>query len=95
MALQEINNVNDDDIRSALKNIQNAFNVILKSPTLDEQLDIRNPNDPYMEIHSALLLAERLDCPIFAGEFRFAIQERFHDRIIRPNSWIEICRFYQ
>ena len=90
MALQEINKVNDDDIRRALFNFQRAGNVIIQSPTIKDQLEVRSPGFKYMEIHQALLLAEILDCPAFVGEFRYPIPERFKERIIRPNHFIEI-----
>ena len=91
MALQEINKVNDDDIRGALIHFQRAGNVIIQSPTIKDQLEVRSPGFKYMEIHQALLLAEILDCPAFVGEFRYPIPDRFKDRIIRPNHFIEIC----
>ena len=93
MALQEINKVNDIDIRGALRNFQFAENVIIKSPTIEEQLEVRNPDLQYMEIHQALLLAELLDCPAFVGEFRYPIPDRFKNRIIRPNHCVEMYRY--
>lgn len=92
MALQEINKVNDDYIRRVLAYIRTANNVIIQSPTLKDQLEVRTPGVEYMEIHQALLLAELLDCPAFVGEFRYPIPERFQSRIIRPNHIAEMCK---
>lgn len=93
--LQEMNRVNDDDIRRTLINFQRAGNVMLQSPTIKDQLEVRSPGFEYMEIHQALLLAEILDCPAFVGEFRYPIPDRFKDRIIRPNHFIEMYRYME
>ena len=82
MALQEINKVNDNDIRIALLNFEKAGNVII--PGLKDQLELRSPDFKYMEIHQVLLLAEILNCPALVGEFRFSIPDRFKNRVIRP-----------
>lgn len=95
MALQEINKVNDDDIRRALINFQMAGNIIIQSPTMKDQLVVRAPGFQYMEIHQALLLADILDCPAFVGEFRYPIPDRFKDRIIRPYHFAEMYRYME
>ena len=93
-ALREISEVNDDDIRRTLINIQRAKNVIIQSPSLEDQLEIRGLGIQYMEIHQVLLLAKILDCPAFVGEFQDQILDCFKDRIIRPNHWIEVYQYY-
>lgn len=93
MALQEINNVNDINIRNILKIIQKVKNIEYKSPTLAEQLEIRDSSYQYMEIHNALLLAETMNCPAFVGEFRFPVQKRFYKRIIRPSSFLKVAKY--
>ena len=95
MALQEINRVNDDDIRRALHNFQTAGNIMIQSPMMKDQLVVRSPRVQYMEIHQALLLADILDCPAFVGEFRYPIPDRFKDRIIRPHHFVEMCRYME
>lgn len=60
VALQEINQVNDDDIRRCLMNFQNAGNVIIQSPSMKDQLEIRSSNFTYQEVHQALLLSLRI-----------------------------------
>ena len=95
MALQEINRVNDDDIRRALRNFQTAGNIIIQSPTMKDQLVVRSPGVQYMEIHQALLLADILDCPAFVGEFRYPIPDRFKGSIIRPHHFVEMCRYME
>lgn len=86
VALQEINHVNDDDIRRVLVHLQTARNVKLLSPTLEQQLAARNDNFAFMEIHSACLLAQEQNCPAFVGEVRFPIPENLRSKVIRPNS---------
>ena len=95
MALQEINRVNDDDIRRALHYFQTAGNIMIQSPTMKDQLVVRSPRVQYMEIHQALLLADILDCPALVGEFRYPIPDRFKDRIIRPHHFVEMCRYME
>lgn len=85
MALQEINQVNDDDIRRVLNHLQKEGNIRLLSPTLEQQLSVRDPSYNFMEVHSACLLAQELNCPAFVGEFRFPIPESLREKIIRPN----------
>lgn len=86
MALQEINQVNDDGIRNILAHFQVAGNVKFLSPTLEQQLEIRDPGFHFMEVHSACLLAQELNCPALVGEFRFPIPEKLRSKVIRPSS---------
>lgn len=95
MALQEINSVNDENVRRVLTHLLQEPNIIIKSPTLAEQLETRDPSFSYMEIHSALLLAEILDCPALVGEFRFPIPGRFHARVIRPDKIIDVKQYME
>lgn len=90
MALQEINQVNDDDIRRVLIHLQREGNVKLLSPTLEQQLTVRNPSYNFMEVHSACLLAQELNCPAFVGEFRFEIPEQLRSKVIRPDNLKEV-----
>lgn len=86
MALQEINQVNDDDIRKLLVPLQTAENVKFLSPTLEQQLEVRDDTYEFMEIHSACLLAQELNCPAFVGENRFKIPEKLRSKVIRPHN---------
>lgn len=86
IALQEINQVNDDDIRRVLIHLQREDNVKLLSPTLEQQLTVRDASYNFMEVHSACLLAQELNCPAFVGEFRFEIPEQLRSKVIRPDS---------
>lgn len=95
VALQEINQVNDDDIRRCLINFQNAGNVIIQSPSMKDQLDIRSSDFTYQEVHQALLLAKILGCPAFVGEFRYLIPDCLKDKIIRPNHYVELIRYME
>ena len=90
MALQEINQVNDDDIRRVLIHLQREGNVKLLSPTLGQQLTVRDPSYNFMEVHSACLLAQELNCPAFVGEFRFEIPEQLRSKVIRPDNLKEV-----
>lgn len=87
MALQEMNQVRDDDIRRVLVLLQIATNIKFVSPTLEQQLEVRDSSYEFMEIHSACLLAEVMDCPAFVGEFRFPIPERLRSKVIRPTAF--------
>ncbi len=93
MALQEMNEVNDDDIRRVLIHLQREGNVKLLSPTLEQQLTVRNPSYNFMEVHSACLLAQVLNCPAFVGEFRFEIPEQLRSKVIRPDNLKEVMDF--
>lgn len=84
--LQEAYNKNDQIIRRLLTIFASADNIVWRSPTLEEQLLIRNENETYEEFHSALAVAEAMDCPILLGEHRYQIPERFYSRIIRPGD---------
>ncbi len=84
MALQEINQVNDDDIKRVLSHLQNESNVKLLSPTLEQQLSVRDGSYNFMEIHSACLLAQELNIPAIVGEFRLPIPEKLRSKVIRP-----------
>ena len=86
MALQEINQVNDDDIRRVLNHLQIEGNIKLLSPTLEQQLSARDDSYSFMEIHSACLLAQELNIPAFVGEFRFQIPEKLRSKVIRPSA---------
>lgn len=90
MALQEINQVNDDDIRRVLIHLQREGNVKLLSPTLEQQLTVRDPSYNFMEVYSACLLAQELNCPAFVGEFRFEIPEQLRSKVIRPDNLKEV-----
>lgn len=90
MALQEINQVNDDDIRRVLIHLQRESNVRLLSPTLEQQLTVRDDSYNFMEIHSACLLAQELNIPAFVGEFRFPIPDKLQSKVIRPNALKDI-----
>lgn len=90
MALQEINQVNDNDIRRVLIHLQREKNVVLLSPTLDQQLTARDGSFDFMEIHSACLLAQELNIPAFVGEFRIPIPEKLRSKVIRPNALKDI-----
>lgn len=86
MALQEINQVSDDDIRKLLIPLQTAPNVRILSPTLEQQLQVRDDTYEFMEIHSACLLAQELNCPAFVGENRFEIPEKLRSKVVRPHN---------
>lgn len=86
-ALQEINAINDKNIRMILTNFLQVRNLVIESPNIEQQLEIRNPEMQYMEIHQNLLLAELKNCAAFVGEFRFDIPDQFKDRVIRPNLY--------
>lgn len=90
MALQEINQVNDEDIRRVLIHLQIEGNIKLLSPTLEQQLSARNGNYKFMEIHSACLLAQELNVPAFVGEFRFPIPQNLRSKVIRPSALKDI-----
>ena len=90
MALQEINQVNDDDIRRVLVHLQRERNVVLLSPTLEQQLTVRDGSFDFMEIHSACLLAQELNIPAFVGEFRIPIPEKLRSKVIRPSALKDI-----
>lgn len=83
--IQEANNTNDPIIRRLLTIFASADNIVWRSPTLEEQLLVRNENEIYEEFYGALAVAEVMDCPILLGEHRYPIPERFHSRIIRPD----------
>ena len=93
MALQEINQVNDDDIRRVLIHLQIEGNIRLLSPTLEQQLSVRDGSYDFMEIHSACLLAQELNIPAFVGEFRFPIPEKLRSKVIRPNALKNVIEF--
>ena len=95
MALQEINHVNDDAVRGVLAYLLQAPNIMIQSPTLTEQLEIRDASFSYMEIHSSLLLAESLDCPALVGEFRFPVPNRFRSRVIRPDKISDVKKYME
>lgn len=86
MALQEINQVQDDDIRRVLIHLQKEGNVRLLSPTIEQQLRVRDNSYQFMEVHSACLLAQELNCPAFVGEFRFSIPQQLRSKVIRPSD---------
>lgn len=44
----------------------------------------------FMEVHSACLLAQELNCPAFVGEFRFEIPEQLRSKVIRPDNLKEV-----
>lgn len=97
MALCELNNIEDWVIRQVLSCLltwngpdNTSSEIILQSPTLEEQLTIREPEVLHREVHNALLLAEILDCPALIGEFRYPIPERFRHRVLRPDRMLEI-----
>lgn len=89
-ALQEINQVNDIDIRRVLRHLQIEGNVKLVSPTLEQQLTVRDASYKFREVHSACLLAKELNCPAFVGEFRYSIPEQLRAKVIRPSSLKDI-----
>lgn len=93
IALQEISAVNDEVVRKILDQLMSAKNVVIKSPTIEQQLTFRQSDSKYMEIHAALILAEILNCPAFVGEFRFPIPKRFYNRIIRPNKLADVVNY--
>lgn len=95
MALQEISKVNDGDVRKVLTYIQTSKNVIIQSPTIKDQLEVRTQGAKYTEMHQVLLLAELLDCPALVGEFRYLIPERFQCRMIRPNCISEMRKYLE
>jgi hypothetical protein len=90
MALQEIDNVNDDDIRRVLIYLHIEGNIKILSPTLEQQLTVRDGSYTYTEIHSACLLAQELNIPAFVGEFRIPIPEMLRSKVIRPSSLKDI-----
>lgn len=73
-----------------LIHLQREGNVKLLSPTLEQQLTVRNPSYNFMEVHSACLLAQELNCPAFVGEFRFEIPEQLRSKVIRPDNLKEV-----
>ncbi|MDC7286919.1 serine protease [Blautia schinkii] len=94
-ALYEISNVNDKDIHIILFNLRMARNVVLQSPTLEEQLQIRSENRTYTEADSTLLLAETLDCPALVGDFCSHIEQRFCERVIRLEQLEELYKYLE
>lgn len=86
MALQEINQVVDEDIKKVLIPLQIANNVKFLSPTLEQQLEVRSLDYDFMEVHSACLLAKELNCPALVGEYRFPIPESLQAKVIRPTN---------
>lgn len=86
MALQEINQANDSVIRSILGYLEMGNNVKLLSPTLEQQLTVRDSSFRFKEAYSACLLAQELNCPALIGEFRYPIPENLRSKIIRPNN---------
>lgn len=86
MALQEINQVRDDNIKKLLIQLQIASNVKFLSPTLEQQLEVRDGTYDFMEIHSACLIAQKLNCPALVGENRFEIPEKLRKNVIRPHN---------
>lgn len=83
-ALEELRNVNDDDIRRVLNHLSSEKNVVMLSPTLERQLEVRSPDLEFAEMHRACLLAQEMNCPALVGEFRFPIPENLRAKIIRP-----------
>ena len=86
MALQEISQVIDDDVKKVLISLQIAKNIKFQSPTLEQQLKPRTQKYDFMEIHSACLLAKELNCPAFVGDFKFPIPEFLQSNVIRPSN---------
>lgn len=86
MTLKVISQVNDDDIRRVLYHLQTERNIKILSPTLEQQLSVRDGSYNFMEIHSAFLLAQELNFPAFVGEFRFSIPESLRSKVIRLNA---------
>lgn len=84
MALCEIRQVNDMDIRRILINLQSVKNVKFISPTLEQQMEIRKYGYCYNEADAACLMAKILNCPAVVGEFRYQIHESLKERVIRP-----------
>ncbi len=93
MTLQEINQVRDDDIKKLLIPLQIATNVKILSPTLEQQLEVRDGTYDFMEIHSACLLAQELNCPALVGENRFEIPEKLRKNVIRPHNIDTLMEF--
>lgn len=86
MALLEIVNIRNEDVRSILAAFQIFTSFRFQSPTLEEQLEVRNPDYEFMEVHSACLLAKEMKCPALIGEFRFMIPEVLQANVIRPTG---------
>ena len=76
----------DDDIKKLLIPLQIASNVKFLSPTLEQQLEVRDGTYDFMEIHSACLMAQKLNCPALVGEKRFEIPEKLRKNVIRPHN---------
>ena len=92
-ALIELQNVNDENVRIVLYNIQNAGNVVIKSPEITDQLALRIQEPKYNEIHQALLLSDILECPAFVGEFRYPIPNQFKNKVIRPSDYLCVVQY--
>ena len=92
LALQEIYNGNDDDIRRALYHLENESNVKILSPTLNDQLEIREEGFNYEEVHSACLLAQKLKVPALVSEFRVLIPKKLQSNVIRPTNLGDIVK---
>ena len=90
MALQEINQVIDEDIKKVLILLQKVHNVRFRSPTLEQQLEVRSLDYDFMEVHGACLLAKELNCPAFVGEYRFSIPVSLQVKVIRPTNIDEV-----
>ena len=92
LALQEIYNGNDDDVRRALYHLENESNVKILSPTLNDQLEIREEGFNYEEVHSPCLLAQKLKVPALVSEFRIPIPNRLQSNVIRPTNLGDIVK---
>lgn len=82
--LQELCNINDPVMRALLMVFIDADNIVWRSPTIEEQLPVRNETETYLEFHHALTVGDTMDCPVILGEHRYPVPERFWARIIRP-----------
>ena len=67
--------------------------LVIESPTLEQQLELREEKAYGTEVDSALLLADIKDCVAFVGEFRCPIPERYYERVIRPDQFSGAVRF--
>lgn len=93
-AMKEMENVNDSLIRRALYHLTVEKNVILRSPTIEEQAELFD-EEAFTETICTLMLAEVVNCPAIVGEFRNEIPEKYKSRVIRPYRFPEIGRYMQ
>lgn len=89
-AIVERRNSSDQAIQAVLCYFEQLPNIIIQSPTLEEQLELRNDNEVYSTVKSSVLLADKYNCPALIGDFHFEVPEEYRHYIIRPNQAITV-----